>query len=261
LPAVPTREGDTDVKTVVCIKRVPDTEARIKVAPDGQSIDRTGLKFIVSPYDEFALEAALRLRESAGGGETVALTLGPAAAGEQLRSALAMGADRAVRLDGEGELDGLAVARALAAELTEQGADLVLFGMKATDNDQQQVGPMVAELLGLPCVTVVAELSAEDGKVVCHREIEGGTEVVEVDLPAVVTVTKGPHEPRYPSLKGIMAAKKKPMEEKPAEVPGSRIRVRRYSEPPPRPEGKIVGEGPDAVPELVRLLRDEAKVL
>ncbi len=249
------------MNTVVCIKRVPDSEARIKVAPDGQSIDPTGLKFIVSPYDEFAVEAALRLKEQSGGGETVALTLGDAAAGEQVRSVLAMGADRAIRLDGEGSPDGLSVARALASELRELGPDLILFGMKAMDDDQQQVGPMVAELLGLPCVTVVAELEAEDGKVLCHREIEGGTEVVELELPAVVTVTKGPYEPRYPSLKGIMAAKKKPLEEKPAEVPASRIKVRRYSEPPARPEGKIVGEGPDAVPELVRLLRDEAKVL
>lgn len=249
------------MKTVVCIKRVPDTEARIRVASDGASIDQAGLKFIVSPYDEFAVEAALRLRDAAGGGETVVLTLGEAAAGEQLRSALAMGADAAIRLDGSGSLDGLAVARALASELKALGADLILFGMKATDDDQQQVGPMVAELLGLPCVTVASEIQGEEGKVVCHREVEGGTEVVEVDLPAVVTVTKGPYEPRYPSLKGIMAAKKKPMEEKPVEVPASRIKARRYSEPPPRPDGKIVGEGPEAVPELVRLLRDEAKVL
>jgi len=249
------------VKTVVCIKRVPDTEARIKVAGDGTSIDTAGVKFIVSPYDEFAIEAALRMKDAAGDGETVAVTLGESASAEQLRSALAMGIDRAIRLDGAGSPDGLAVARALASELKSLEPDLILFGMKATDDDQQQVGPMVAEILGLPCVTVVAELSAEEGKVVCHREIEGGTEVVEMDLPAVVTVTKGPYEPRYPSLKGIMAAKRKPMEEKPVDVPESRIRVRRYSEPPPRPEGKIVGEGPDAVPELVRLLRDEAKVL
>ena len=153
------------------------------------------------------------------------------------------------------------VAKALAAELKALGPDLVLCGMKAADDDQHQVGPMVAELLGMPCVTVVSELSMEGDTLVCHREIEGGTEVVEVSLPAVVTVTKGPHEPRYPSLKGIMAAKKKPLEEKPAQGAESRVKVRRFREPPPRPEGKIVGEGPDAVPELVRLLRDEAKVL
>jgi electron transfer flavoprotein beta subunit len=249
------------VKTVVCIKRVPDTEARIRVTGDGQSIEQAGLKFIVSPYDEFAVEAALRLKDAAGEGEAIVLTLGESAAGEQLRAALAMGADRAIRLVGAGSLDGLSVARALASELKDLEADLILFGMKATDDDQQQVGPMVAEILGMPCVTVVSELKGEEGRVICHREVEGGTEVVEVELPAVVTVTKGPYEPRYPSLKGIMAAKKKPMEEKPADVPASRIRVRRYSEPPPRPDGKIVGEGPEAVPELVRLLRDEAKVL
>jgi electron transfer flavoprotein beta subunit len=249
------------VRTAVCIKRVPDTEARIKVADGGASLDPSGAKFIVSPYDEFAVEAALRLRDAAGEGETIAVTLGDASSGEQLRSALAMGVDRAVRLDGEGSMDGLEVARALAAELEGLDADLILFGSKAADDDQQQVGPMVAELMGRPCVTVVAELEAENGAVVCHREIEGGTEVVEVELPAVVTITKGPHEPRYPSLKGIMAAKKKPLEEKEAQVRDSRIRVRRYSEPAERPDGKIVGEGPDAVPELVRLLRDEAKVL
>ncbi len=247
------------MKTAVCIKRVPDTEARVRAA--GDSVDTSGAKFIVSPYDEFAVEAALRLRDAAGEGETVAVSLGASAAGEQLRSVLAMGADRAIRLDGEGSADGLEVARALAAELKEGDYDLILFGSKAADDDQQQVGPMVAELLGLPCVTVVAEVEAEDGKVVCHREVEGGTEVLEVALPAVVTITKGPHEPRYPSLKGIMAAKKKPMEEKPVEVREARIKVRGYSDPDARPEGKIVGEGPDAVPELVRLLRDEARVL
>ena len=247
------------VKTAVCIKRVPDTEARIKSA--GDSVDTGGAKHIVSPYDEFAVEAALRLQEAAGDGETVAVSLGGSEVGEQLRSVLAMGADRAIRLDGDGGVDGLEVARALASELKEGGYDLILFGSKAADDDQQQVGPMTAEIMGLPCVTVVAEVEAEDGKVVCHREIEGGTEVVEVELPAVVTITKGSHEPRYPSLKGIMAAKKKPLEEKPVEVRESRIRVRSYSDPDPRPEGKIVGEGPDAVPELVRLLREEAKVL
>lgn len=249
------------MKTAICIKRVPDTEARIRISDDGGSIDESGMKFIVSPYDEFAVEAALRLKEAVGEGETVSVSLGNASVGEQLRSTLAMGVDGAVRLDGEGSMDGLAVARALAAELKEQSPDLVLFGMKATDDDQQQVGPMVAELMGLPCVTAVAELEREGEVLVCHREAEGGTEVVEVDLPAVVTITKGPHEPRYPSLKGIMAAKKKPLEEKPAQGGEARVRIRSYSEPPERPEGRIVGEGADAVPELVRLLRDEAKAL
>jgi electron transfer flavoprotein beta subunit len=253
------------VNTIVCVKRVPDTETRIRIE-GGQSIDRAGIKYVISPYDEFALEAALRLKEAVGEGSVAAVTVGDAAAAEQLRAALAMGADRAVLLKhpaaAEETMDGLVTARALAAELRDgPAADLILFGMKAIDDDQQQVGPMVAELLGLPCVTVVAELEAEDGRVVCRREVEGGLEVVEVLLPAVVTMTKGAHEPRYPSLKGIMAAKRKPLEEKEAELGQGRIRVLELKYPPERPPGRVVGEGVDAVPELVRLLREEAKVL
>lgn len=244
---------------VVCIKRTPDTEARIK--PAGTAIDPAGLKFVVSPYDEFALEAALRAKEAKGAGEVVAMTLGDAAAAEQLRSALAMGADRAVLLKGEASMDGLATARALAAELGAFDAPLLLFGVKAVDDDQQQVGPMVATLLDRSCVTAVSEFTVEDDKVVCHREVEGGIEVVEADLPAVVTLTKGPYEPRYPSLKGIMAAKKKPLEEKAASSAPARLRVERLDSPPDRPAGRIVGQGAAAVPELVRLLREEAKVL
>ena len=246
---------------VVCIKRVPDTEARIKPNAGGTAIDPAGLKFIVSPYDEFALEAALRAREAKGAGEVIAMTLGEAAAAEQLRSALAMGADRALLLKGEATQDGLATARALVAELSGLDAPLLLFGIKATDDDQQQVGPMVATVLDRPCITAVSEFTVEDGKVVCHREVEGGIEIVEADLPAVLTITKGPYEPRYPSLKGIMAAKKKPLEEKPAATAPARLRIERVESPPERPQGRIVGQGPDAVPELVRLLREEAKVL
>jgi electron transfer flavoprotein beta subunit len=245
----------------VCIKRTPDTETRIRVGDDGTSIDSSGVKYIVSPYDEFALEAALRIKEAVGEGEVAVLTLGEPAAAEQLRSALAMGADRAVLLEGENTMDGLATAKALAAELEGSEAPLVLLGEKAADDDQQQVGPMLATLLGRACVTSVAELEVEDAKVVCHREIEGGAEVLELDLPAVVTITKGPYEPRYASLKGIMAAKRKPLEQKEAQLPAARLTVRRLDPPPERPEGRIVGEGPDAVPELVGLLREEAKVL
>ncbi len=247
------------MKTAICIKRVPDTEARVKAA--GDSVDTGGAKAIVSPYDEFAAEAALRLKDASPDHEVIAVSLGGTEVGEQLRSVLAMGADRGVRLDADGSVDGLETARALAAGLAEESPDLILFGSKAADDDQQQVGPMVAEIMGLPCVTVVAEMEIENGTVVCHREIEGGTEIVEAELPAIVTITKGPYEPRYPSLKGIMAAKKKPMDEKPADVRDSRIEVRNYDDPEPRPEGRIVGEGVDAVAELVQLLRDEAKVL
>jgi electron transfer flavoprotein beta subunit len=249
------------VKIVVCIKRVPDTEARIRIAGDGRSIDPAGIKFAISPYDEFALETALRLKEAQGGGEIVALTVGEGSSGEQLRSALAMGADRAVLLEGQPTLDGLATARALAAEIRDIGPDLVLLGMKAVDFDQQQVAPMLAQLLDLPCVTVAASIEKEGSAIVCHREIEGGVEVVEAPLPAVISITKGEFEPRYPSLKGIMAAKKKPLEQKPAQLGESRIQLRELVSPPERPAGRIIGKGVDAVPELIRALREEAKVL
>jgi electron transfer flavoprotein beta subunit len=249
------------VKIVVCIKRVPDTEARIRIGADGKSIDPSGIKYVISPYDEFALETALRLREAAGSGEVLAVTVGDSTSGEQLRSALAMGADGAVLLKGQASLDGLATARALAAEIRDQQPDLVLLGMKAVDYDQQQVGPMLAELLDQPCVTVVASAELDGSSIVCHREIEGGVEVVEAPLPAVVTITKGDYEPRYPSLKGIMAAKKKPLAEKDAQLGPVRIEVRELTPPAERPPGRVVGEGADAVPELVRLLREEAKVL
>ncbi|HEX6135028.1 MAG TPA: electron transfer flavoprotein subunit beta/FixA family protein [Longimicrobiales bacterium] len=249
------------MKIVVCIKRVPDTEARIRIASGGREIDPAGIKFVISPYDEFALETALRLKEAQGSGEVVAVTVGESTSGEQLRSALAMGADAAVLLKGKTSFDGLATAHALAAEMREQNADLVLLGMKAVDYDQQQVGPMLAELLDRPCITIAASVAVEGATVVCHREIEGGVEVVEAPLPAVVTITKGDFEPRYPSLKGIMAAKKKPLAEKDAHAAPSRIEVRELLAPPDRPPGRVVGEGVDAVPELVRLLREEAKVL
>ena len=249
------------MKIIVCIKRVPDTEARLRISPDGQGIDPAGVKFVISPYDEFALETALRVKDAAGGGEVVAITVGESAASEQLRSALAMGADRAVLLKGSPTLDGMATARALATELKDAGADLVLTGMKAVDDDQQQVAPMLAHLLGMPAVSVVAKLEVGDGALVAHREVEGGTEIVDAPLPAVVSITKGEFEVRYPSLKGIMAAKKKPLEEKDAQLGESRIHIRDLAPPPERPAGRIVGEGADAVAELVRLLREEAKVL
>lgn len=248
------------MKIVVCLKRVPDTEARIRIGEDGRSIDAAGLKYIISPYDEFAVEAALRLRESREG-EVVVVSVGPPPAAEQLRAALAMGADSAVLLRGEAGMDGLATARALAAELEARGPDLVLLGMKAVDDDQQQVGPMLAELLGLPCATVVTEFEIQDGGLLCKREVEGGLEIVEAPLPALLTITKGAYEPRYASLKGIMAAKRKPLEEKDARLGEDRLEVRELSHPPERPPGRVVGTGVDAVPDLVRLLREEAKVL
>jgi electron transfer flavoprotein beta subunit len=249
------------VNITVCIKRTPDTETRVRIASDGVSVDPGGVKYIVSPYDEIAVEAALRMREGAGDGQVTVVSLGPANASEQLRSALAMGADRAVLLEGDAGMDGLATAKGLVAELVDHEASLILFGVKAADDDQQQVGPMVATLLDRPCVTAVSSFEVNGDMVSCRREVEGGTEKIDVQLPAVLTVTKGEFEPRYASLKGIMAAKRKPLEQKAAAVPEARVALVALELPPARPEGRIVGEGPDAAATLVRLLREEAKVL
>ena len=246
---------------IVCIKRVPDTETRVRLADGDKDIDPGGIKYVMSPYDEFALEAALRMKEELGDGEVTVLTLGDDSAQETLRSGLAVGADAAVLLKGAVTMDGLATAKTLAAELEGRDAPLILFGVKAADYDQQQVGPMVATLLGRPCASNVTSFELTDGAVLCRREVEGGTEVVELQLPAVVSVTKGEFQLRYASLKGIMAAKKKPLEQKDAVVAESRLTVERLEYPPARVEGRIVGEGAAAVPELVRLLREEANVL
>ncbi len=253
-------EGTT-VRSIVCIKRVPDSEARLRVASDGLTIEASGVKFAMNPYDEFALEEALRLKDQFGEGSVIALTVGPDDARETLRSALAMGADEGVLLRSEGSIDGLAVARALADEITTLEYDLVLFGKQAIDDDAMQVPAMVAQVLGLPCATVVVDLQIAGGVATARREIEGGHEIVEFDLPGVVAAQKGLNDPRYPSLKGIMAAKRKPLEEKDIAMVEPKIELLALTPPPARPEPQIVGEGADAVPELVRRLREEAKVL
>ncbi len=250
------------MKIAVCIKRVADSETRVKISADGKSLDESGVKFILNPYDEFAVEEALQRRDAAGSGEVVVLALGPAQAQETIRTALAMGADRGVLLQADRvPVDGLEAARALAAELKDGGYDLILFGKMAIDDYNHQVGPMVAELLGLPCVTTVAHLELAGGRGTAEREVEGGVEVVEFPLPAVLTTDKGLNEPRYPALKGIMAAKKKPLDVKSVTPGAGGVVVLAMTPPPERKEGRIVGEGVGAVAELIRVLREEAKVL
>jgi len=249
------------MNSIVCIKRVPDSEARIRVAADGESIDPSGVKFDMNEYDKYAIEEALQRREAAGEGQVTVVTVGGDDARETLRQALAMGADEAVLLRADVSLDGLPIARALADEIRDRPFDLLLFGKQAIDDDGMQVPAMVSELLGLPCATVVVSLEIDEGHVTARREIEGGHEVVEFDLPGVLAAQKGLNEPRYPSLKGIMAAKKKPLEEKDVELVDGGLELVELSGPPSRPEPEIVGEGAEAVPELVRRLRQEVKVL
>ncbi|MCK6481688.1 MAG: electron transfer flavoprotein subunit beta/FixA family protein [Planctomycetes bacterium] len=250
------------MKIAVCIKRVPDTTAKVRIAADGKTVDPAGVEWVIGPYEEIALEAALKLKEAGKAEKVTVLCLGPKEATKELRTALAMGADDAVLLvDGGGERDAAAVAGALAAEAKGLGADLLLFGWKAIDTDQASVPHLAAAILERPCVSFVTKLEAGDGRLLCHREVEGGTEALEVPLPCVLTAQKGLAEPRYASLKGIMAAKKKPLVEKPAPAAAAAVRTERLSLPPERPPGRILGQGVDAVPELVRLLRDEAKLL
>ena len=250
------------MKLAVCVKRVPDSEARIKIGADSKSIDGTGVKFVLNPYDEYAVEEALKLKEAAGSGEVVVISVGADAAQETIRTALAMGADRGVLLKSDTlPLDPLPVAQSLAAELKDGGYDVVLFGKMAIDDSSQAVGTMVAELLELPCVSAVAHLEIADGKGTAEREIEGGVEVVEFALPAVVTADKGLNEPRYPALRGIMMAKKKPLEVKDAGLDSGGLEVMSLDYPPERQAGRIVGEGADAVPALIDALKNEAKVL
>jgi electron transfer flavoprotein beta subunit len=250
------------VKIAVCVKRVPDSETRIKIGADGKSIDESGVKFVLNPYDEIAVEEALRQKDAAGAGEVVIVSLGGDAAQETIRTALAMGADRGVLLKVDRvPLDPLPVARALADEMREGGYDLLLFGKLAIDDSSHGTGVMVAELLGVPAVGAVAKLEIADGKGRAEREIEGGIEVVEFTLPAVLTAEKGLNEPRYPALKGIMMAKKKPLAVKPVTLADPGLEVVGLAHPPERKEGRIVGEGADAVPALVEVLRTEAKVL
>jgi electron transfer flavoprotein beta subunit len=250
------------LKIAVCIKRVPDMEMRFSIAVDRTSLDQTGLKYEMGDFDGYALEVGLQLVEKQGPGEVVVISLGPEGVQEILRKGLAMGATRAIQLKADQvPFDGLAIARALAEELKGGNYDLIMFGRMATDTANGTVGPMTAELLGLPCVTGISQLDIGQGNGTARRDLEGASETVHFPLPAVLTIDEGIARPRLASLKGIMAAKKKPLETKPAQLGSISLTVERMELPADRPPGRIIGEGADAVPELLRLLQTEAKVL
>ena len=250
------------MKIAVCIKRTQDSESRFPIDQSSTSNDETGLKFDIDDFASYAVEVALQLNEKQGPGETVAYAVGPDAVQETLRKAMSMGVDRAVQLKTDAvPYDGLAVAKALAAELKSGGYDLILFGKHAFDTSAGIVGTATAELLGVSCVTAATKLDIANGRGTARRELEGVAEIVEFSLPAVVTIDEGIARPRYPSLKGIRSAKKKPLETRPAQLGNVRVTVKSMALPPDRPPGRIIGEGTAAVPELVRLLQTEAKVL
>jgi electron transfer flavoprotein beta subunit len=250
------------MKIVACIKRVPTTEAQARIGADGKSLDAAGFQYMASFYDEIAVEEALKTKEKLSGDVTV-LTLGPQDASKELREFIARGADAgAILVDPAWHSrDARSTAKALAKKIGALGADLAFFGRVATDRDHAAVGPMVATYLGWACVTEAISLEISTGKGLAKRETEHGIETVEFTLPAVVTCNKGLNEPRRPNLKGIMAAKSKPIAEEPAEAVANQSVVLKVELPPARKPGRIVGEGTAAVPALVRALREEAQVL
>jgi electron transfer flavoprotein beta subunit len=247
---------------VVCIKRVPATDATIKVAADGKSIDTTGVQFALNAYDEFAVEQALKIKEQLGTGTVTVVTIGSKDAQKELRDTLGRGADKAVLLTTDQWMhDGAATAAALAAWIKTQPCNLVLCGRQAMDSDNNQLPANLATRLGFACITEVTKLTLENGTFTAERDIEGAREVVTCKTPAVISCHKGLNEPRLPSLKGIMAAKKKPLEEAAAQLPTATVEVVSLTLPPARAAGRIVGNGAAAVPALIEALRNEAKVL
>jgi len=251
------------VKILVAAKRVPDPNATIKVRPDGSGIVTDNLKYVVNPFCEIAIEEALRIKEKHGGAEVIIASVGGKVAQEQLRTGLAMGADRAILVVSEQDVDPAVVARVLKKLIETEQPDLVLMGKQAIDDDSNVVGQMVAELLGWGQATFASALKLSDDKksAVVTREVDGGLEDIEVQLPAVVTADLRLNEPRYASLPGIMKARKKELKEIPIAEVGvdltPTIKIRKLEPPPKRQAGKKVG----SVQELVQLLHTEAKVI
>lgn len=266
------------MKILSLVKYVPESTAAIKVKADGSGIESAGVKLVMNPFCEFAVEAALQFKEknAAASAELTVMTLGPAAAVDVLRTGFAMGVENGVHLcdplfDG---LDDLGVARVLAAAIKDQKFDVIFTGKHAIDYDRGQVGPALAELLGMPHVGAVTAIEWGAGfkSAIARRRIEGAEEVVEVQLPCLFTIEKGYVEPRYPSLPGLMKAKKKPVDTKNAAALGLSAadlggdnwttKMDGFTPPPPRPPGrKLEGEPEQVVQELVRILRDEEKLI
>lgn len=264
------------MKILVLVRQVPDSTTNIRIRPDGEDIERAGVKMVLNPFSEFAIELAVQLREKRSDvSQITVLTVGPATALDALRTALAIGADDGIHLQDPvfDRLDELQTAALMAHTVRDKGYDLIIRGKQEIDLDSGQVGPALAELLDLPHVGAITrfELAADGRSFVASRRVEGAEEVVEVQLPALVTVDKGLVECRYPSLPNLMKAKKKPVVTLSATDFGDLAAIvgdiggtemHRLEPPPQRPPGKILkGDTAETVRQLVRLLRDEAKVI
>jgi electron transfer flavoprotein beta subunit len=258
------------MKIVVCVKYVPDTATKIKIAPNGKEIDLTDVTFVINPYDEYAVEEALKIKEKLGG-EVIVIGAGSDQATAGLRTCLAMGADSAILVSDPSleKADSFVLGTVLARVCRNLNPDLILFGKHAIGVDNGQVPAVVADQLNLPQASVVAKLEIQGKSFRAERDIEGAQEIIEGSLPAVITAQKGLNVPRYASLKGIMAAKKKQIAIQPlgalgltAEDLSPRVSIELMTLPPSRPPGKILkGEVADVVPQLVKLLHEEAKII
>lgn len=245
---------------LVCVSQVPDTATKIAVGPEGTSINPQGVKFILNPYDEFAIEEGLRLKESFGG--TVAtLTVGGDGAKEVLRTALAMGSDTAILVKDDARADSFVVASSIAEAAREVSPDIIIFGRQSIDFDSSQIPSMVAELLDLPNVSMVSSLTIDGTNVSCERDVEGGKEQLTMTLPCVISAQKGLNDPRYPKLPDIMKAKQKPITERaPSAVP-ARVQTLSMGLPSQNRLGKMFGDTDGDLGEVVRLLHEEAKLI
>ncbi len=258
------------MRIFVCIKQVPDTETKIKIKPDGTGIETAGIKWVMNPYDEFAVEEALRIREAGKASNVTVLSVGPKArVSEALRTALAMGADDAIVVDTNDDLDQYATAKALAAAIKAEGEfKIILTGKLAIDDNASAVSQMLAEMLGAPHATVVSKLTVDAENLIAEREVEGGTrEVIQLQMPALIAANKGLNLPRYASLPGIMKAKKKTIKEVAlaslqVSTSDNKIKFNQYKMPADKPAVKMLGGDASAqAVELARLLREEAKVI
>ncbi|MFN3455224.1 MAG: electron transfer flavoprotein subunit beta/FixA family protein [Pseudobdellovibrio sp.] len=258
------------MKIFVCIKQVPDTETKIKVAADQNGIDTTGIKWVLNPYDEFAVEEAVKFKEKNPTAQVWAITVGPKArVVDSLRTALAMGADEAIAINADDKIDALSTAKALASAIkAEGGAHLIFTGKLAIDNNQSSVPQMLAEFLDMPHTSVVSKFEATPESVTVERDVEGGAkEVVQMMAPALVAANKGLNMPRYASLPGIMKAKKKVIKDLDAATLGvattdQKVKYVQFSLPAEKPPVKMLsGDTTAQATELIKLLRDEAKVL
>ena len=251
------------MKIVICVKQVPDTATKIKISENNKTIEQTSIKYEINPYDEYAIEEALRLKEDDPNATITVISLGPERVKQSLTKALAIGADNAIHLKTNEDIKNpLVIAKILASEIKKRSYDLILFGKKSVDQDNNQIGIMIGEINQISCISNCTQFKLNNNTITAHREIEGAIQVFESKLPIIITQEKGKNELRYPSLRNLMTAKKKTIESiNIVEQIDDNVELIKLEYPPTRKEGKIIGEGKEAVSELVRILREEIKII